>query len=55
MTDARIPALCEVVAGWAAKTPDRPILTIDVGDGQADEGARVRVSIVEVAAIPLRR
>ena len=37
MTEAKIPVLCEVIAGWAAKTPDRPILTIDVGAEQADE------------------
>ncbi len=37
MTEAKIPVLCEVIADWAAKMPDRPILTIDVGAGQADE------------------
>lgn len=37
MNTAKIPVLCEVVADWAAKAPERAILTIDVGLGFADE------------------
>jgi crotonobetaine/carnitine-CoA ligase len=37
MTEVKIPVLCEVVAGWVEKAPDRPILTFDVGAGQANE------------------
>lgn len=37
MVEARIPTLCELVAGWAQKAPDRPVLTVDVGPGIADE------------------
>jgi crotonobetaine/carnitine-CoA ligase len=37
MTAAKIPVLCEVVADWAGKAPDRPILTFDVSAGQDDE------------------
>jgi crotonobetaine/carnitine-CoA ligase len=37
VTTAEVPVLCELVAGWAAKAPDRLVLTIDVGPGCADE------------------
>jgi len=37
MTEARIPVLCEVIADWAAKAPDRTILTFDVGEDLDDE------------------
>ena len=37
MSEARIPVLCEVLADWAAKAPDRAILTFDVGAGLDDE------------------
>jgi carnitine-CoA ligase len=37
MADATFPVLCELVAGWAAKAPDREVLTVDVGPGIDDE------------------
>ncbi len=37
MVEMKIPVLCELIADWALKAPERPILTVDVGGGFADE------------------
>ena len=37
MTATTTPVLCEVIAEWAAKTPDKAVLTVDVGLGFEDE------------------
>ena len=37
MTATSLPLLCELNADWAAKAPDRPMLTVDVGAGFQDE------------------
>jgi crotonobetaine/carnitine-CoA ligase len=37
MVETRIPVLCELIGDWAQRAPERPILTVDVGEGYADE------------------
>src|SRR5512143_3241725 len=42
MAEATAPVLCELIGGWAAKAPDLPVLTVDVGPGMDDEVRRYR-------------
>ena len=37
MNAARVPLLCEVIAQWAARSPDLPVVTFDTGAGRPDE------------------
>jgi crotonobetaine/carnitine-CoA ligase len=37
MVETRIPVICELIGDWAAKAANKPVLTVEAGEGFADE------------------